>query len=162
MELDPQEVSRVWWQGAIGGAAKGVVQGLMLGFAGACILFALNAVFPGLGLFTSLSTFLFAGSAAHPLFAPIAMVTLNAVLGAVGGFLNSGDIAVNAYKQEVDHQANMARIEAIESREKLVEQCVAPMQSRRVQQILADGAKQPSFAEAEEARDTIPTQRTLH
>jgi hypothetical protein len=185
MELDPQTVSSVWWKGALGGALKGIPQGLLLGVIGFGVLvvgtYALAAfgvtglaatMMHGLGgfLFTeagaaSISAGIAAGSASGfslAALSPIPFIALNTVLTIAGNFLTSGQSAVNAYKQDVEHRMNDARITAIESREQMLEEVVTP--SRAVQKILAQGPRNKgSFAAAEAEREaSAPASPTIH
>ncbi|MFM9890857.1 MAG: hypothetical protein ACKVOE_09525 [Rickettsiales bacterium] len=187
MELDPQEVSRVWWKGAFSSALKGIPQGLFLGLLAATAMYGLIAGMllvggpigaVGLSVAQGMGGFIYTGAASQALagatagsalgivtsfssFSVAAMVALNGVLSAVGNFMSGGKIAVNAYKQEFDHKQNEARLDRIESREIALEECVTP--SRHVQKILAAGPRQrDSFASAEEGRAAEPTAPTIH
>ncbi len=183
MELDQQTVGKVWWKGALEGAVKGIPQGIMLGAIGAALLFgglyALGAL-GGMGVASSLAasfgTFLFSTGAATnavaagstlahfslAVFNPLPIIALNTILTSVGNFLTGGDIAVNAYKQDVEHRMNEARITQIEGRELTLQQQMQA-QSRTIQNILAQGPRgATSFSKAEEERKELPADRTIH
>lgn len=158
----------VWWGGAISSAIKGIPQGLMLGLLGFGLLVGtiyLLAAIPataaiGLGLGKAFGTFIFAeaipaAATALPALSLstiniLPVVALNAVLTVVGNFLTGGDMAVAKHQQEVDHAKNEVRINAIEGREKKIEQVLSQHLSehkreavtpRHVQQILEQGPR---------------------
>lgn len=168
------EVSSVWWKGAFSAALKGIPQGLLLGAIGFGVLtagiFALGAVAPAF-VATSLAgpfgSFLFnmtpaiaetfaAGTMpafSLALFNPVPVIALNTVLTAVGNFLTGGNIAVNAYKQDVEHRMNEARISRLESRELGLDHEI-PTASRTAQKIISAGPRTASsFRETEETRE---------
>lgn len=143
MEIDKQTRSRVWWQGAISSAIKGIPQGIMLGLLGAGVLFggifliqAFGAAPLAFEIAKDFGSFLFSNAAVAEMAAGsmpafglaainvIPVVALNAVLTIVGNFLTGGDMAVNKHQQEVDHEHNNLRIRAIEGREQQCEKAI--------------------------------------
>lgn len=144
MGFEGTSTRSVWWRGAITSAIKGLPQGLLLGALGFALLvggiyaagaLGLTGVATTLG--SSFGGFLFTGGAnagaafasglppfALSLLNPLPFIALNAALTMVGNFLTGGYIAVAKHQQEIDHARNKARIDAIEGRERLLEQAV--------------------------------------
>jgi hypothetical protein len=190
MELDPKTISRVWWKGAATSAAKGIPQGLMLGAIAAVVLFGVIAgamllaptapiamttaqAFGGFlyshSVAVALATEGLTMATATSLVTSIASISLvpimlfNTVLTSVGNFLTGGKIAVNAYKQDIEHRMNEARITQVEQRQlQLAPQ--APARSQAVQRILANGPRNTAnFAQAETERAAdAPNGQTIH
>lgn len=183
MELDPQTLRAVWWKGALTAALKGIPQGVLLGVLGAAILIggiyavsAMGASGFAFELAKDFGSFLFSnsgtaalaatGATALPAFSfgalnILPLVALNTVLTAVGNFLTGGQIACNAYKQEVEHTMNERRISRIEAREQRLEHAVAT--SSGIKRIVAQGPRsQQSHANAAEADRTIAGTPTVH
>lgn len=186
MELDPQTLRSVWWKGAIGSALKGIPQGLMLGLLGASLLCGGIALLGSigatsgiaLGLAKAFGGFLYSSATAQALAAGtlstvpafglatlnvLPIVALNTVLTSVGNFLTGGQIACNAYKQDVEHRMNHARIRQLEAREQVVEATLARTPSQAIQAVLTRGPRaQQSYEAAEAARSTSANGTILH
>jgi hypothetical protein len=167
MNIEAHDLSKVWWRGALTGAAKGLVTGLVVGAAAAVTLqFVLIPLFPMLGLPSIASAF--AGfltltpGVAGASFSALPLAIFSAVTGTLGNALSSGRIAVNAYKQDVEHRMNEARISQIEQREMALGSLVGTP-SRGVQKILASGPRTTTgFRDAEENREQPPISPTVH
>lgn len=153
----------VWWKGALSSAAKGIPQGILLGFGGALLMWGAMALAPAT-LGTVFTGMLFGGASSFTLatFSPLPFIALNTALTIVGNFLLGGQIACNAYKQQVDHDANATRLDRIEAREQMLEQKLAP--SASIKQLVSQGPRHASsFATAEIARDdAAPSHPTSH
>ena len=150
--------------------------GLLVGAAAAITLqFVLIPLLPAIGLpsiaeafagFLTLNPSAVAGWAGGivPLasFSAIPLAIFSGVSGMLGNLLGSGNDAVNAYKQDVEHRMNEARISQIESREMALEQTlISP--ARGIQKIIAAGPRTAnSFRDAEEQRVQAPTTPTIH
>lgn len=184
MDLDPAVKSRVWWKGAITSAIKGIPQGLMLGAIAAGVLIGGLYLLSAMGaagiagyVGTAFNYFLFnmqnAAVASQlatqtlpvvtslAIFNPLPIIALNTILTSIGNFLSGGDSAVNAYKQQVDHDANVARLERLEGRELALEEAIAT--SPTIKKILAEGPRSKSYSAAEETRDVAPSNGpTIH
>src|SRR5262249_46992440 len=139
MELDHETKRRVWWQGTIKGAVRGLFFGLIAGAATALILqFALIPLFPVIGpAFAGFLTL--SPGVAGAAFSPVPLAIFSGLSGMLGNALANGKIACNAYKQEVEHRMNEERIDAIEVREQALEQTITP--SHAVRQALAKGPR---------------------
>jgi hypothetical protein len=136
MDVSPETLSNVWWKGTLKGGVKGLLVGLLVGTAAAVTLqFALIPLLPAIGLpaiaeafagFLTLTPSAAAGWAGGivPLasFSAIPLAIFSGVSGMLGNLLGSGNDAVNAYKQDVEHRMNEERISRIESREIALEQ----------------------------------------
>lgn len=176
MDVSPEKLSSVWWKGTLKGGVKGLLVGLLVGAAAAVTLqFVLIPLLPAIGLpaiaeafagFLTLTPSAAAGWAGGvvPLasFSAIPLAIFSGVSGMLGNLLGSGSDAVNAYKQDVEHRMNEARISQIESREIALEQSM-PVTSRGLQRIIAAGPRHAtSFRDAEEQRAQAPTSPTIH
>ncbi|MFZ4126072.1 MAG: hypothetical protein ACOYJ2_08420 [Rickettsiales bacterium] len=169
MELTKQERDAIYWRGAIGGAIKGIPQGLMLGALAACVLFggiyafgffagpAAAQLAYGFGSFL-FTTGISAGATTLPtiganifaVFNPIPVIVLNTVLTAIGNFLSGGDQAVAAAKQQKQNDYLDAKLMQVEGRERQIEQVISqhlahepqPLTApRHVQKILEEGPR---------------------
>ncbi|MBX9727266.1 MAG: hypothetical protein K2X09_08370 [Rickettsiales bacterium] len=171
MDTSPEKLSNVWWKGTLKGGLKGLMVGLLVGAAAALTLqFVLIPLFPAIAEafagFLTLTPSAAAGWAGGvvPLasFSAIPLAIFSGVSGMLGNLLGSGNDAVNAYKQDVEHRMNEMRISQIESREMALEQII-PSPSRSVQKIIAAGPRNTaSFQSAEEQRAQTPTTPTIH
>jgi len=174
MELNQQDLSNVWWKGALTGAAKGIVQGLLLGalaglalYAGVAALGAAGFVGAANGLAGAFGSFIYAGSSATGFtfataFNPTVIIIFNTVLTSIGNFITGGASAVDAYKQDANQRMNEARISQIESREMALEQTIASP-SRSLQKIIAAGPRNAtSFRDAQEQREQTSMTPTIH
>ena len=176
MDISPEKLSNVWWKGTLKGGLKGLAVGLLVGAAAALTLqFVLIPLLPAIGLpsiaeafagFLTLTPSAAAGWAGGvvPLasFSAIPLAIFSGVSGMLGNLLGSGNDAVNAYKQDVEHRMNEMRISQIESREMALEH-IMPLPSRSVQKIIAAGPRSAtSFQNAEEQRAQTPTPPNIH
>lgn len=185
MGLNPEEMSRIWWKGALKSALKGIPQGLMLGIGGACLLFSTIALLGGIGataglalgisqafggfLYSAATTATLATATAVPAFSLasiniLPIVALNTVLTVVGNFITGGDMAVNTYKQDMEHKINEARLARLESHEIAPQQEAARPLSASLRRILAQGSCKPGAKiDAEQYRpDKIPIGRAIN
>ncbi len=158
MQLDPKEKSRVWWKGALKGAASGLVVGVAVGFLTAAVLYGLAtfvapAALAGIVGFVSSSTG----------FYPLTMMAFSAAISSVTGLITGGSQAVAAYHQQKHNARDEAKIIELDGRTRALEQAITP--SRQVDAILARGARtHESFrdAETERAAQQAPSTPTIH
>lgn len=185
MELNSKIGSSIWWKGALKGALKGLLIGAAIGIASAVLfqaaiipatialaqatgwaeLAGIANIFSGFLTLQPLSVITTWTNAIVPwsAFSVIPFALFNGGISAITGLLTGGNIAVNAYKQDVDHRMNEARINQIEARELQLEQTMPP-RSRTVQDIIVAGPRMTtSFERAEGERSAAaPQTPTMH